>query len=70
MNLKFYKSINYFRKNAPSKNSCGYKTANTYPFSFIETGRPRDSCSITTSFLIWKKSCSFYLVKIITDILI
>ena len=51
------------------KNNCGYKTAIAQPSSFIENGWPRDSCSITTSFLTWKKSPSFYLVKIITNIL-
>ena len=62
--------LTIFTKKPPSKNSCGYKTAITYPFSFIETGFGCDSCSITTSFLTCKKSHSFYLVKIITNILV
>ena len=33
-----------FLQKAPSKNSCGYKAAITYPFSFIETGWSCDRC--------------------------
>ena len=50
-------NVNYFyKKKLHQKNSCGYKTAIAQPSSFIENGWPRDSCSITTKFLTWKKS--------------
>ena len=38
MNLFYKKNVYYFRKKAPSKSGCGYKTAIAYPFSGIETG--------------------------------
>ena len=58
-----YKNVNYFCKNAPSKNSCGYKTAITHPFSFIETGFGCDSCLITTSFFNMEEKPQFLFSK-------
>ena len=53
--------LTIFTKKPPSKNSCGYKTAITYPFSFIETGFGCDSCLITTSFFNMEEKPQFLL---------
>ena len=49
--VKNLKTLTIFTKKSSIKNSCGYKTAVAYQFSFIATGWSCDTCSITTSFL-------------------